>query len=181
MITLTLPWPPTVNSCAGVYRIEDIESKCFYIGSAVDFKQRFNHHIYCLQRGKHSNHRLQRVWNIDPNRLSFSIVKAMPGAERTERLFVEQQFLDAAGVGKNKSCFNMLAIAGSHQGARRSEESKKTIVRISKGQNIFRRSKSKDARGKAWKAFVTTAPHEDFHGWQRAPRSSSDQRRNFEI
>lgn len=143
MIELTLPWPPSTNTCAGIYRIDDVKSGCFYIGSAVDLRQRFKHHVYSLQQSKHSNRRLQRVWDISPNRLTFTVIREMPGAARAERLKAEQELLDASNVGKNKKCFNMLAVAGSHQGAKRSEETKARISASQIGRTFSDETKAK--------------------------------------
>ena len=142
-LEITLPWPPTTKPCAGIYRIDDVDSGCFYIGSAVDLRQRFKHHVYSLERGKHSNQRLQRIWAINPNRLTFTVIKEMPGAARIERLAAEQEWLDASAVGKNKNCLNMLAVAGSHQGAKRSDESKARLSASLRGRKFSDETKAK--------------------------------------
>lgn len=141
MIEITLPWPPTVNTCAGIYRIDDVDSGCFYIGSAANFRRRFDDHLRSFLRGDHPNNRMQRVFNKDRCRLRISVLQEIPGADRATRLAAEQIFLDMAGAGVNKDCFNVLPVAGSHQGAKRTDETKRRLSLAMMGRTFSRETR----------------------------------------
>ena len=48
---------------SGVYQITNKVTGKFYIGSAVNFRKRWNTHKSCLRNNKHANKHLQRAWN----------------------------------------------------------------------------------------------------------------------
>lgn len=129
------------QTAKGVYKIIDRETDRFYIGSAASLRKRWNNHTYRMRKGTHPNSILQSIWNKSPERLKFHVLNEMPGATKEVRLSAEQLLLDEAEVGKNKACMNFLAIAGSHEGAKRSDETKARLSRALKGKPI-----SKEAR-----------------------------------
>lgn len=129
-MTLTLPYPP---SAAGVYRIVDVKTGRFYIGSSVDIAKRWGHHLYRLGKGSHPNPILQAIWNADPQRLQVSLIE-LCGAERGEILRREQVHLNAAGVGVSRECMNVLPVAGSHLGRKRSAETRAAMSLAQKGR-----------------------------------------------
>lgn len=149
MIEITLPFPPSNNTkliamghsslgevpvMPGIYTIHDLDGGAFYVGSAVSLRKRIKDHLYRLEKGSHANQRLQRIWDKRPCSLHISIVEVLPGAGRSVRLLREQFYLDAAGVGDNEACINVLRVAGSHEGRKRSAE---TIERL-RAANIGR-------------------------------------------
>ncbi len=141
---LVLPWPPSVNGdVPGVYQIVDSASGMRYGGSAKNLRARFNFHVYQLKRGKHHNPIMQRIWAKDASRLSFAVLKEMPGASRGELLAEEQALLDALGAGQRRDCMNILPVAGSHLGAKRSPETCRRLAAANTG-----RKASDEARAK---------------------------------
>ena len=122
MITVTLPKGP------GLYRITDSASGRFYIGSSVNVAKRWYQHQGRLRKGTHPNPMMQNIWNKDCARLSIALIQA---CARDGILACEQIALDAAGVGVNPLCMNVLTVAGSHLGRKRPPE---TIERLSVAQ-----------------------------------------------
>jgi len=130
MITLTLPYPV---SASGLYRIVDLKSGRFYIGSSVNIARRWHQHRGRLKLGTHPNPILQSVWSSDPCRLVIETTHQC-SADRETLLRAEQAALDAADVGRNRRCMNVLATAGSHLGRKRSAATCAALSAASKGR-----------------------------------------------
>ena len=48
---------------SGIYLIENTVNGKVYVGSAVNFNERFRVHNYYLSRGSHHSPKLQYAWN----------------------------------------------------------------------------------------------------------------------
>lgn len=48
---------------SGIYKILNVMNGNIYIGSAINFNDRFYHHKYQLQKNIHKNYHLQNAWN----------------------------------------------------------------------------------------------------------------------
>lgn len=81
-----------LNDC-GVYQIRNLKNGKVYIGStSVNFKQRFEHHYYCLSNNKHKNRYLQNAWNkYGEKNFIFEILLI---CSKEETLTNEQKYLD---------------------------------------------------------------------------------------
>ena len=158
MTAISLPWPPSNNSNAvafgresiaeipgiqGIYSILDTKSGAFYVGSAVSLRKRMNDHLYRLERGSHANQRLQRIWAKRPGSLCFLVIETLPGADRSARLAREQADLDEARVGENESCINVLRVAGSHEGRKRTAETIEKLRAANVGRTFTAESREK--------------------------------------
>lgn len=139
MIVLTLPYPV---SGPGVYRIVDKKSGRFYIGSSVNVSKRWRQHRDRMQRGTHPNPMLQAVWRVDSDRLMIETLCEC-GSSKAEILAAEQRALDAAGVGTNPLCMNVLAVAGSHLGRKRSAATLKALAESARGRRHSDEAKAK--------------------------------------
>ena len=139
---VTLPKSP------GIYRIKDRDSEKFYVGSSINIKRRVTQHIYRLNKGSHPNPIMQAIWNKDPCRLYFECVKIVKNADKKTLLELEQKYLDKAGVGKNKNCMNVLLIANSHLGVKRSPESVEKLRKIHIGRKASEETKAKQRAAK---------------------------------
>jgi group I intron endonuclease len=126
----------------GIYKIIDRDSSRFYVGSAVCFVRRWNYHIYRLSKRTHPNRIIQAIWNLDASRLSMVVVEVVASSAKDDLLRREQFHLDEA-FQSGRNCMNVLKIAGSHQGAKRSNETKQKLSRASIG-----RIHSEEARAK---------------------------------
>lgn len=139
MIYLTLPYPV---SAPGVYRIVDQVSGKFYIGSSINVAKRWEQHRLRMQRGTHANPILQAIWRAGPDRLRIETLREC-GPVKAEILAAEQEALDAAGVGRNPLCMNVLTVAGSHLGRKRSDATCKALSRAFRGRKHTDETKAK--------------------------------------
>lgn len=139
MIYLTLPYPV---SAPGVYRITDQVSGKFYIGSSTNVAKRWDQHRLRMQRGTHANPILQAIWRAGPDRLRIETLCEC-GPVKAEILAAEQQALDAAGVGRNPLCMNVLTVAGSHLGRKRTEATRQALSLANRGKKHTDEAKAK--------------------------------------
>jgi group I intron endonuclease len=78
---------------SGIYQIRHIASGKVYVGSAVQFRKRWNRHRYELNNGIHYNPRLQRAWNkYGPDAFVFEILEIVESQD--DLLAAEQAHLD---------------------------------------------------------------------------------------
>lgn len=109
--------------------LKNLATDKFYIGSAVHIKDRWRMHVKDLNRGSHSNAKLQRAW-IKYGFLSF-IFKVLEYCEKENLLKREQYYLDlykAVDFG-----YNLQPTAGSGLGRLHTEEEKRLISLRRKG------------------------------------------------
>ncbi len=79
-------------SISGVYKITNIISGKFYIGSSKDVNVRKTEHWNALNRGDHKNTILQRSWNkYGAENFTFSIIEE---CDPSVRLIREQHYID---------------------------------------------------------------------------------------
>lgn len=79
----------------GIYRILDVPTGFFYIGStSTSFKRRLAHHVMTLEGGIHHNHGLQSLWNDGSGgEFVFGVLREVNGSIAEIRS-AEQFFLD---------------------------------------------------------------------------------------
>lgn len=145
MIRLTLPYP--ISAAPGVYRIRDRKTGRFYIGSSIDVAKRWRQHQYRLAQGTHPNPQLQALWNRDPARLAVSMLQEC-AADKALLLKAEQTWLDAVGVGTNRKCMNVLAVAGSHLGCKRSAATREALAAAARGRRPSQEARAKMSAAK---------------------------------
>lgn len=146
-VTLVLPYPV---SAPGVYQIVDTKTGRFYVGSSVNVAKRWRQHRDRLARGSHPNPMLQALWNVDPDRLRIGTVQICR-LDKAEILQAEQAALDAAGVGTNRMCMNVLPVAGSHLGRKRSIETCAALAAANHGKRHTSEAKEKMRQAKLGK------------------------------
>jgi group I intron endonuclease len=129
---------------SGIYKIQSkIKPRRIYIGSAIDIKKRWWHHLSELRLNRHINRKLQGHFNkygeID---LQFSILL---GCDKEDLIKSEQFFIDIL-----KPSFNICSKAGSLLGFKHSiefckKQSKNRKGRVSpmKGKHHSEESKTK--------------------------------------
>lgn len=139
MIFLTLPYPV---SAPGVYRIVDHASGKFYIGSSINVAKRWQQHLLRMRRGTHTNPILQAIWNAGHDRLSIETLRECRPI-KAEILAAEQGALDGAAVGRNPLCMNVLTVAGSHLGRKRTEATRKALANNFRGRTHTDEAKAK--------------------------------------
>jgi group I intron endonuclease len=126
----------------GIYKIQSqTYPDRIYVGSAVNFNKRFIKHLWELRNGIHPNEKLQRHINkYGINDLAFIIITE---CNSDELLKTEQSYIDSLSP-----YFNILKIAGSHLGAKRSISMKNKMRKLKTGTHATEETKQKirDAR-----------------------------------
>ena len=130
----------------GVYEIVHTASGKRYIGSASTcFSARLRCHRYDLKRQKHSSVLLQRAWNkYGAEAFEFHILEV---TAPEHSVAVEQTFIDWRKTADPKNGFNILAIAGSSRGCKRSDETKQKVREATIRQFSNPESREKHAQG----------------------------------
>lgn len=96
---------------SGIYQIKCITNGKFYIGSAIDMRDRCEHHRSSLRRGEHRNAHLQAAWNkYGEKNFEFESLEL---ADVNELLIKEQNWIDQTQSANTKHGFNIYVIAGS--------------------------------------------------------------------
>lgn len=127
-----------------VYRIvNNVNGKC-YVGSSVKVKSRWKTHLKELAAGRHHSSKLQRAWNkYGPDAFSFEIHEVVSDVDLL--LVVEQKVIDEYDAAQ--SGYNVLPKAGSHLGAKRTDETrdKLSAANIGKKHSEATRKKISEA------------------------------------
>lgn len=90
---------------SGIYAIEHIESKRFYIGSSAAFYKRKQAHVWKLRAGIHHSTHLQNAWNkYGEDAFEFYLLEE---CDKENLLIREQAYLDAF-----RPVFNVCWVAG---------------------------------------------------------------------
>ena len=115
----------------GIYQIQSISKPVrFYIGSAVNVKQRWKVHLSDLKLNRHSNKKIQNHYNkYGKDDLIFIIVELCFPEFLTAR---EQHY-----INKLKPYFNICKTAGSNLGIKFSEETRRKLSKAHKGQRGY--------------------------------------------
>lgn len=113
-----------VQNVSGIYKIVNLITREFYIGSAVNLVKREREHFSLLNNNLHPNYHLQNSFNKHgEENFKFEILEY---CEKENLIIREQYYLDTL-----KPQYNICKIAGSQLGMKRSEESlrKRTLSR----------------------------------------------------
>lgn len=105
---------------SGIYRITNKANGKIYIGSAVNFSQRWGMHLHQLRKGSHHSVLLQRAFNKYGEE-SFLFEKILL-CEKSELIFYEQIKLDEYKPYDPLIGYNICTNAGSSLGVKMSKE-----------------------------------------------------------
>lgn len=127
---------------SGIYKIQGSTNR-FYLGSAKDFDDRWNEHLFYLKRGKHDNSQLQKVYNRG-DELTFTILEF---CEIDQLLSREQWWLDY--WWDSNLLYNLSRYAGrpsGMKGMKHSEETKQKmrVSRTDRSQSEETKQKLRD-------------------------------------
>jgi len=91
---------------SGVYKLTNKLNGRIYIGSAKEFKERWQTHAKRLKSGKHSNKFLQSDYNkCGDDAFVFEVVEVIEGPQEN-RLLVEQTYIDQH-YDEQQQCYNL--------------------------------------------------------------------------
>ena len=105
---------------SGIYKITNTTNGKVYVGSAVNFNNRWKEHVRELRKGKHHSSALQNAWNkYGEDNFEFSIIEE---CERTRKVLLgrEQYWIDTLDSVANG--YNIAKTAGSQLGMKQSPE-----------------------------------------------------------
>jgi group I intron endonuclease len=107
---------------SGIYKIFNIVTEKFYIGSAVNLKARWTQHKGKLRLNIHPNKFLQASWNLHGEE-AFEFV-ILEECDKQDLSTLEQKWLDDTQCCDRNIGYNLYKIAGSPLGSKWSEERK---------------------------------------------------------
>lgn len=119
----------------GIYKITNIKNGKFYIGSSKDIQNRWNKHIYHLNRKDHINKKIQNAWNkYGADSFHFEIIDTIENVEELEEL--EQTYIDILTPWKQKIGYNIAKYTGvnAFRGMTHDERVRKIISETNKGR-----------------------------------------------
>jgi group I intron endonuclease len=96
---------------SGIYQIRCLPTEKIYVGSAVDFQQRWHQHRLSLRNGRHRNRHLQSAWNKYGEE-NF-VMEILEYASPAELLQMEQKWIDLTQCTDKSKGFNLYPVAGS--------------------------------------------------------------------
>ena len=116
---------------SGIYKITNVVTGKFYIGSSVNIKKRWHGHRFDLNNNRHDNQHLQRSWNkYGREAFTFQIVEVVIDPEQLIRR--EQMWIDHTKV--IEVGYNMSPVAGRSKGTLGMKFSDETKARMSAAQ-----------------------------------------------
>ena len=131
-----------MNNMTVVYKITNLINNKIYIGSSKNYNKRKYMHLHNLKLNKHHNKHLQSSFNkYGECNFNFNIVEECLKEDLIKK---EQYYIDTL-----KPEYNICKIAGSIEGIKRSEETKRKISESNKGKVL-----SKEARIKISKSLT---------------------------
>ena len=120
------PWKrkEVIGNAGGVYQILNVKNGKKYIGSAVNFRSRWNQHKSDLSLGRSKCQKLQAAWNKHgPSVFTFSVLEIVE--ERALLTAREQEWIDRLGVVNYG--YNICPTAGNQLGLKHSDESRRKM------------------------------------------------------
>ena len=88
-----------------IYKITNVKTLQYYIGSTVNSTRRFRQHKVMLGNKKHPNKKMQNSWNkYGGDSFSFEILETFTGINKEKLIEEEQKYLDSLDLNK---CFNL--------------------------------------------------------------------------
>jgi group I intron endonuclease len=114
---------------SGIYAIVCVVTNKIYIGSTIDYRNRWNEHRNMLRKNNHHSQKLQRAWNkYGENKFIFSMIEEI--LDETLLLKKEQYWIDKQDAYYNGYNGRKEASPGDWQ---RSIKSRKYILRLPNG------------------------------------------------
>ncbi len=128
----------------GIYAIKHLPSGRVYVGSAINFAQRWRVHRCLLNKGRHHSPHLQAAW-AKYGEAEFSFERLLL-CKPADMLMYEQILIDGMQAFDRRHGFNADRVAGSRAGATHSPQAREKI-RAARAKQVF----SEETRAK-WSA-----------------------------
>ncbi len=123
----------------GIYLIICLVTNKYYIGSAVDFDDRWRLHLLFFRRGNHHNRHMQRAWDKHGEaQFGFFILEITDDLEVREQYWIDK--LDA--VNRHRG-YNICKAGRNRHGVKASEETRKLLSDSHKGHTHSAETKAK--------------------------------------
>lgn len=127
---------------SGIYQIRNIINNKVYIGSAVNFRNRWYEHKKLLIKNKHENSYLQNAWNKYGEKVFiFEILEEV--LEKSNLINAEQHYIDNL-----EPEYNICKIAGSTLGYKHTEGTLKKMSNSHKGLQVGEKNGMFGKKGK---------------------------------
>lgn len=124
---------------SGIYAILNIVNCKYYIGSAVDFADRWRLHKLAFTHNKHHNRHLQKAWNkYGEANFIFVVLEYTNDLDDREQYWIKE--LDAINP---KSGYNICLYKRNRLGVKASEETRKRLSESHKGYKASEETKRK--------------------------------------
>ena len=120
---------------SGVYCLFNLYNDKYYIGSSINISKRVWEHFNTLTKQTHHNRHLQRAYNKYPNYFIGFVLEDVLRAE--DLLTKEQYWIDRLDATNHSVAYNICPIAGSSLGVKHSEETRKKLSNLKKGENHY--------------------------------------------
>lgn len=114
----------------GIYKIRNIKTNDYYIGSSINIKRRWYRHLSLLRKNNHHSIILQNAYNkYGEESFEFIILEKCNKKELLEK---EQYYLD-----NDLPKYNICSEAYATRGRKHTEETKRKISESNKGKHHF--------------------------------------------
>lgn len=135
---------------SGVYKIRNTVNGRFYIGSAVNIRKRWNHHLTFLRKGKHHSRHLQCSFNKYGSEAFTVEVLEVTTASRNALIEREQHYLDTLRPYRN-SGYNVCRKAGSTLGVKHTKAVREKVRRRMLGNIPWNKGRKRPPFSEEWK------------------------------
>lgn len=117
--------PRPLPVCSAIYMIVNTVNDKYYIGSAVDVRNRITYHLSRLNRNIHHNQHLQKAWNKYGKEAFVYLILEKVSKENLE--VKEQAWMDRLKANDPEIGYNIRKQANSNQGYKHTEEAKEKV------------------------------------------------------
>lgn len=123
---------------SGIYKILNLTTNKFYIGSAINLKKRCEKHINELIKNIHKNPYLQNAWNKQWGQ-NFEFIVLELVEDKNDLLVREQWWMDFTQSYNSEIGYNICRIAGSMLGTKQTKEH---IEKRIKSRKVFKHTEA---------------------------------------
>lgn len=134
---------------AAVYAIRNLVNGKAYVGSSVNYRNRWYQHRRELEAGTHNNTHLKRAWKkYGAESFVFEVLEILDGTKPDEMIRREQYHIDQRKATDPRYGYNKRPHASSNVGLRFSEEHKANLS-ASQRERLRSRNEEQKAKHKA--------------------------------